>query len=61
MFLRNYFTVYQVYIQNIETNIINPLQNHYQVDVYVFNNNVHGMKVDGIIQNNDDSHPYKIF
>jgi len=40
--------------KNIETNIINPLQNHYQVDVYVFNNNVHGMKVDGVIQNNDD-------
>lgn len=40
--------------KNLEENILNVLKEHYDVDIYVFNNNVENAFVDGTQQNNDD-------
>jgi hypothetical protein len=40
--------------KNLEEKILNVLKEHYDVDIYVFNNNVEKSLVDGIQQNNDD-------
>jgi len=40
--------------KNLEENILNVLKEHFDVDIYVFNNNVENAYVDGTQQNNDD-------
>jgi len=40
--------------KNLEENILNVLKEHFDVDIYVFNNNVENMFVDGTQQNNED-------
>lgn len=40
--------------RNLEEKIINIVKSHYDVDVYIFNNNVENTVVDGIPQNNND-------
>ena len=39
---------------NLKDKLINIVKKEYEVDIYIFNNNVEGIKIDNVIQNNDD-------
>jgi hypothetical protein len=39
--------------KNLEENLINVVKQNYDVDIYIFNNNVENIMVDGIRQNNE--------
>ena len=41
--------------ENHKTHLLNILEKHYKVDIYVFNNNVDKLIIDGVVQNNTDS------
>jgi hypothetical protein len=45
--------------KNLEEKLINIAKQNYDVDIYIFNNNVENTMVDGIHQNNDDVHLLK--
>ena len=40
--------------KNLKDKLINIVKKEYEVDIYIFNNNVEGEKIDDVIQNNHD-------
>lgn len=47
---------------NLEKKLINVLKDNYDLDIFMFNNNVENVKVDGVVQNNSvvEKIPYTI-